>query len=452
MKVHAALCAMLVGACGGRAAPVAPARDVDEIDAVITQVRERAHVPGMAVAIVRDGKADVRVVGTASLEWETPVTGTTAFQLASTTKIFTGTLVMLLVQDGRLELGKEVSAYLPDAPEAWRGVTVGHLAAHTSGIADLEDLREPGDAEAAYRRAREQPLRSAPGTEAVYGRTDLAVLQVIVERVGGAPFEAQLRQRIMEPLGFRCTSFEHVVDDDGTRRGDVVAAKAGVYRWDGARQATATFMYPQHSYAAGGMWSCLDDLVKWAQAMDAGRLLSAESERRVATPARLNGGGEGGFSVAFTTRTLHGAPSYGHSGGPGLGDVLRVPGEKLTVVVLLNQQKLPPVVAPVIASLALGPPAGHAGAPAGEGDRALVERLARGEVDEGRVAAETVPILREWMPLHAAAWPALTALALVKHDGAAWVYEASYGPAIRVRWILERDPDGTLRNVDLEIQ
>ncbi len=468
--------ASVVVACGSKAPPEAPVAGgaavagPDAVDRVIAAVRARAHVPGMAVAIVRDGVADVRTAGVASLEWDAPVTRRTAFQIASSTKVFTGTLVLLLVQDGLLALDQPVSAYLADAPPAWRAMTVAQLAAHASGIADLDDLRTPGDAARAYRDAREPPLRTAPGAAAAYGRTDFAVLQVLLERVSGQPFEALLAARILAPLGLTCTGFEHATDDDVTRRGDVIAARAGVYRWADGQQRTAGFLYPSHGYASGGLWSCVDDLVRWAQALDDGRLLDPALEARAATPLALTGGGASPWSVAFATGTLHGLPWYGHSGGPALADVVRVPSQRLTVIVLANQQRLAPTIAPLLASLALGaapPPAPTAAAlarPVDRGelqaDRALLIRLADGTVPDTRYAPAARPLaaeLRTWLPLYAAAWPELTAVTLIDRrvepdGGEVRVYAARYGTRVGVRWTVTRDSAGALTGADLTIE
>lgn len=474
--VMAAALASVVVACGSKAAPEAPvasgagAPAPDAIDRIIALVRARAHVPAMAVAIVRDGVAEVRTAGVASLEWDAPVTRRTAFQIASSTKVFTGTLVLQLVQEGRLALDQPVATYLDDAPPAWRALTVAQLAAHASGIADLDDLHTPGDAARAYRDARAQPLRTAPGAAAAYGRTDFAVLQVLLERVSGQPFEALLTARILAPLGMTCTRFEHASDDDVTRRGDVIAARAGVYRWADGAQRTAGFLYPAHSYASGGLWSCVDDLVRWAQALDDGRLLDPALEARAATPLPLIGGAASPWSVAFAVGTLHGLPWYGHSGGPALADVVRVPSRRLTVIVLTNQQRLAPTIAPLVASLALGDAPPAAPTPAAlahpvtrgelQADRALVVRLADGTVPDARFAADARPLaaeLRTWLPLAAAAWPELTALALIDRALAAdggdlRVYAARYGARVGVRWTLRRDAAGALTAADLAIE
>jgi CubicO group peptidase (beta-lactamase class C family) len=96
--------------------------DADAVDAYLQAVMEKNQVPGVALAIVRDGQIErLSAYGLADLESEAKVGPDTAFQIASATKVFTGTLVMRLVQEGKLELDAPLSKYLPDAPRPGRG-------------------------------------------------------------------------------------------------------------------------------------------------------------------------------------------------------------------------------------------------------------------------------------------------------------------------------------------
>ncbi|MET0411526.1 MAG: serine hydrolase domain-containing protein [Polyangiaceae bacterium] len=312
----------------------------------------RMHVPGMALVVVRDGKVVKQsAYGVASLELGVPVTATTRFQIASATKVLTGTLVMQLVQDQTIALDAPVRRYLPDAPPTWDRITIAQLAAHASGIADLPDPVDTTIDEVVSALAK-RPLAFAPGAKAQYGLSDIYVLTRVIEKVTGKRYEELLQER----LGLQCTGFEHPRGDGPTRRADVIPGRSGVYRWEGDQQRTAEYYYPTPASSSGGAFACIGDLSRWAVAMDQGTLLSPASEQQASTPFRLADGGAAPWGVVFTTSTVRGYRAYGHPGGPALGDILRVPDQKLTVVVLSNQKAMYPNTASVIGQLYLPKP------------------------------------------------------------------------------------------------
>lgn len=462
----AILLVVVLTACHrGRPAATPSDRDPapDRIATIVDQVATRLHVPGTAVAIVRDGRVVQRKLrGVANLEWSSPVTADTAFQIASTTKIFTGTVLLLLVQDGVIHLDAPVARYLPDAPAAWKDITVRILAAHASGIPDgpLTDATDDD----AYATARAAPLAFPPGTAVRYGRTDFTILARVMERATGRRFTDLLHDRLFAPLGFTCTRFEDGSEDGMTRTAEVVPRRASVYRWSGDRQRIHWGLYPAHSYSSGGAFSCLEDLERWAIALDRGRLMTPESERLAATGFQRRDGSTGGFGVVFATSTLHGHAVYGHSGGPALGDVVRIPDEHLTVIVTANQQRALPDLAATIASVVLGaPPAATAVA---DPDPTLtathtgvIDGSIRGDVPDEPFSVdgrrELVPEVREWGPIQAAPWPPRTALAFAgEHAGVAGrvrEYVSWHGAAVRVRWKLTLDAAGAITGIEAHV-
>jgi CubicO group peptidase (beta-lactamase class C family) len=321
----------------------------DRADATIAQVMSRMHVPGMALVVVRDGTVlKQSAYGVASLELGAPVTTFSRFQIASATKVLTGTLVMELVQEQKLTLDAPVRRYLPDAPLAWESITIAELTAHASGIPEGADPTATTVEQKTVSLAK-LPLAFPPGSKARYGLSDIYVLMHVVEKVTGKSYEELLQAR----LGLQCTGFDHAYQDGPTLRGDVVPGRVGVYRWEGDRQRTAHFFYGPPSYSSGGAFACARDFAQWAVAMDQGKLLSPASEQLAATPFRLSDGSPAEFGVVFTTFTVRGHRAYGHPGGPALADIVRVPADKLTVAVLANQKALYPNTASVIAQLYL---------------------------------------------------------------------------------------------------
>ncbi|HEX4457462.1 MAG TPA: serine hydrolase domain-containing protein [Polyangia bacterium] len=250
LRVVALAFALLTAAPLANAAP----RADDAVDDFVATVMHKLHVPGMGVAIVRAGKIEkLRAYGLANLEWRAPVSATTRFQLASTTKLFTGTLLMRLVQDGKIALADPVATYLPDAPPAWKNITVAQLAAHASGIAGGGDPRAATVSVAdAYRAARARPLAYAPGAHSDYGGGDFDVLAYLLERVGGQPFPELLRTRVWQPLDLKCTTFDDATQDGLMRTARVVPERASVYGFSDGQLELQWFLFPAHTYAMGG--------------------------------------------------------------------------------------------------------------------------------------------------------------------------------------------------------
>ncbi|WPB77310.1 serine hydrolase domain-containing protein [Archangium violaceum] len=441
-------------------------------DTYVQTVLEKNHVPGAAVAVVRDGHLEkLSAYGLADLEDGAKSEPDTTFQIASATKVFTGTLVMLLVQEGKLGLDEPLSKYLPDAPETWAGLTVRHLAAHTSGVTSglKEGSEEQTNSNASvaerYEAARKSPLDYTPGERSEYGLTDFVVLTHVLEKVTGQGFEELLRSRIFEPLGFTCTRYEHARQQGLVRTADVIPRRATIYRYVDGAHHRVWFLYPPHTYSAGGAFSCVRDLARWAVAMDQGTLLSPESQRMAATAFKLNDGREGGFGVAFTHGKLRGLKTFGHSGGGAQADVLRVPEKKLTVIVLTNAQGLLPMLAPTIASLYL-PPLPELNAPAiadaepalTQVHRGAVEGLFNGTLDAAAFAPkaqqELLPILQGFGTPGNALLPPLRRMTLLEDqkdgDKRKRVYRVVYGEDASLKWTFHLDPAGKILELEYD--
>ncbi len=439
----------------------------DPVDDYLHAVMEKNQVPGVALAIVRDGKVErIGAYGLADLEAGSKVELETSFQIASATKVFTGTLVMILVQEGKLDLDEPLSKYLPDAPEAWKGMTVRHLAAHTSGLKNLPD-EDRGTATVAerYEAAKKTSLDYVPGERSEYALTDFVVLTHVLEKVTGERFEQLLRSRIFQPLGFSCTRYEYAKQEGPVRIADVIPRRASVYRFvDGVPQRS-WFLYPVHTYAAGGIFSCVRDLARWAVAMDEGTLLTPAMQQAGATAFKLKDGRAGGFGVAFAVGKLRGLPTFGHSGGGSLGDVLRIPEKKLTVIILTNKQGLLPVLAPNIASLYLPPLPGLDEPGIADTEpaltatlRGIVEGAINGTIDAAAFAPsaqqELVPAVRSFGTPGSALYPPIRRVVLLEDrkdsEPRKRIYRVVYGKDISVRWTFTLDAAGKVLDLDYE--
>jgi CubicO group peptidase (beta-lactamase class C family) len=440
---------------------VSPRASADQVDDYLTAQRAKNHIPAVSVAVVREGKlVKLQGYGVANLEWDTPASPETTYQLASATKPLTGTALMMLVEQGKLSLEESVTKYLPDAPDAWRTITVRHLATHTSGLPDDLGPAQPDTADGVIAAAAKRPLAYEPGSRSAYGFTDYVVLSRVMEKATGQPFAEIMRGLLFQPLGMTATAFNNEEEHGPVRTSDPLPRRASIYRWDGRGQKVFRFLYGKAGYAAGGLYSSSADLARFAAALDDGKLLKPTSLAAMWTAPALAGGQVGEFGVGWVVKRYRGRRVVGHSGGPALADLLRFPDEKLTVVVLCNQQRLYPYLAEGVADYFVPPPADPA-KPIADTDSRLTAALRSvlGDAAAGRVNAELftpearkqfVPALREMGPQVLGVFDPVRSMELLEEtkQGAATVrrYRVTLGSKPMI-WTFVLDAGGKIQSM-----
>lgn len=297
------------------------------------------RVPGAALAVVRSGSpVFTHCHGMADLEWRQPVTSTTVFRLASLSKPFTALAILLLSDDGLLDVDTPITEYLPDCPDDWRRVTVRHLLTHTSGIQNF--VLQPGFAERTSRldHTDEQlralfadlPLHFEPGTRYGYSNSGYRLLDMIGAHVTGMPFADVLRQRVFGPAGMVDT---RVLTDD-----DIIAERASGYRRTPDGFTNAPYLSMTIPGGAGGVGSTLADLLRFDAALRHGAFADASLHERMYSPVRLACGRTESYGMGWGLSTYRGRHMKHHAGGiEGFSCVyVRVPEEDVSVIMLTN--------------------------------------------------------------------------------------------------------------------
>lgn len=247
------------------------------IDHYLSAEMSRQHIPGLALAIVRDGKPFYfHNYGAASLEHPVSVTADTLFQIGSVGKQFTAVAVMMLANDRKLDLDDSVRQYLPELPPAWQKVTLRLMLNHQSGIAQfttpqrqLLDLSHDYADEELIRLAASQPLDFEPGTDVSYSDTGYVLLGFVINRVSGMFYGDYLQRNIFQPLGMHHT---RIISD-----ADIILGRASGYerREDGTLRNQIPVSAALNRTADGSLYSTTHDLVAWDNALNAGALLPA---------------------------------------------------------------------------------------------------------------------------------------------------------------------------------
>jgi CubicO group peptidase (beta-lactamase class C family) len=336
-----ALQLLIIGGAGllCAAAAAAPARGDSVDDFVLRQMR-RQHVPGLSLAVVKDGKlVKAKGYGLANVETRAPATTRTVYQIQSMTKPFTAMAVMLLEQEGRLGLEDPVGRYLPGAPDAWKGITLRHLLTHTSGIKDYineptQSLRLDVADEEVFRAAAPRPLNFQPGQRYAYSNTNYHLLGMIIHKLSGKPYGEFLRERVFEPLGMNDTRVLSLTE--------VIPNRASGYVWEGGALRNGDYVAGSVlAYAGGGLRSTVLDLAKWDAALHSGKLLKREILERMWAAPHLNDGSQSEYGFGWGLGQARGHRFVSHTGGHLTGFttiILRYPDDGLTVVALTNQR------------------------------------------------------------------------------------------------------------------
>jgi CubicO group peptidase (beta-lactamase class C family) len=320
--------AMLLSSCATAGPPVK-----SRIDAIMREYD--GSVPGASVLVVRNGAPVIRAVyGFSDLEAHIAATPATNYRLASVTKQFTAASILLLAQDGRLQLDDRVRKWLPALPEVAEPITIRHLLTHTSGLIDYEDVippemtRQLHDADVLEILQTQNRTYFAPGTSYRYSNSGYALLALIVGRASGLSFASFLRSRIFLPLGMNDT----VAYEEGV---STVARRAYGYSETNGAWVRTDQSQTSAVLGDGGIYSSIDDLEKWDAALYDERLLRASSLKMAFTPATPTDDPtvEYGFGWRITGETLwHSGETMGFR-----NVIVRYPRRHLSVVVLTNR-------------------------------------------------------------------------------------------------------------------
>jgi len=329
----------------------AQTNDSIQVTALLKSEMQSRHIPGLQLVVIRHGRIVLaEEQGLASLEFKVPVRSGTLFSINSIAKVFAGTAVMQLVEQGKLKLDAPIADYLDDLPAAWRPVTVRQVLSHTSGLPDIEDDLTDGlvghmGEGTAWRVVKTLLLTATPGEKFNYIATNYLLVQRIIERLTREPFEDFIIRTQWQPCGLRKTIYGN--------SDDVVDEKSPTYSYyhldrdKGERMKTSSLHQVNEQFtvsfrADAGVFSTATEMARWMLALMNGKLLKAENIKTMWTPVKLNNGKYDGFDAPYNAyglgwpvanRKLH--PAVASIGG-GRAVVLHYPNDDLSVILLTN--------------------------------------------------------------------------------------------------------------------
>jgi CubicO group peptidase (beta-lactamase class C family) len=327
-----------------------------------------ANSPGLAVLVRKDGRPVFEHgYGARELRSLAKIDPQTNFRLASCSKQFTATSIMLLVHDGKLRYDDKLTDVFADFPAYGKAITIRNLLNHTSGLPDYEDLMATAekrrgaplwtpahqiqDAEVLGLLKQETAGKFAPGTQWSYSNSGYVVLGLVVAKISGKPFREFLRERIFAPLKMSQTVAYQRGQNEVTHRAYGHSREGNTWKETDQSPTSATL-------GDGGIYSSLTDLAKWDEALAQHTLLSEKEMQPALTPAQLTSGAQPKWPA--NSDRPEGTPvSYGfgwfldpyrnHARMCHYGDtvgfhtyIMRFPADRLTVIILCNRTDLDP--------------------------------------------------------------------------------------------------------------
>jgi CubicO group peptidase (beta-lactamase class C family) len=295
-----------------------------EIDRLVTKYHQLRQFNGSVLVADEKGVILKKGYGSANFEWQVPNTPDTKFRIGSITKQFTSMIIMQLVAEGKLKLEDKLTTHLPDYREdTGDRITISQLLNHTSGIPSYTSLpaffqnesRNPYKVSDFVKKFCSGDLEFEPGTQWAYNNSGYFLLGAIIEKLTGQTYAQALQQRILDPVGMKNTGY----DVSAT----VLPKRASGYESGLGGLVNASYLDMTIPYAAGSLYSTVEDLYLWDRALYLDKLLPAPLKQQMFTPGmeqyahgwfvepfKLNddktevatighGGGINGFSTLF---------------------------------------------------------------------------------------------------------------------------------------------------------
>jgi len=311
---------------------------------LITALRKKMDEAGAerfsgAVLVARNGKTVfAQAYGLADREKKTPNTLKTRFRLGSMNKMFTAVAILQLVQSGKLDLKAPLGNYLTDYPnkDVAAKVTIEQLLSHTGGTGDIfgpefeKNRLELKTLQDYVKLYGNRALVFEPGSRWAYSNYGFLLLGVLIEKVSGQSYYDYVRDHIFKPAGMTGTASEP--------EEQLVAERSiGYTRFIGDGLKPNTDTLPYRGTSAGGGYSTVEDLLKFATALQTHKLLNAQYTEMLTT-GKIDTPGGGKYAYGFADTIVSGTRCFGHGGGaPGMNGELKIcPGPGYVVAVLAN--------------------------------------------------------------------------------------------------------------------
>ncbi|WP_347251513.1 serine hydrolase domain-containing protein [Legionella sp.] len=310
-----------------------------QIDQIVAANRKLYSIPGLALAVLQNGKPILlKGYGFADIQSQQAVGTDTLFAIGSVSKVITALGVMMLVQQGKINLDDSVLRYIPNAPQTWQGVTIRQLLSHTSGIPQHQGPYLPWNQ--IWQKMAQTPMQFPPGTSVKYNNFGYIVLDRAIENVSNQSLSDFFQNTIFQPLNMNQTGFPSTLFPSGLATGyqlnnGVINPNPNKKPW-------------QQMWGSGGIVSSINDMAKLDAALSAGELLSSSSYKQMWSPTFLKNGQPAGKNdwawalgwqvtydhdkfVVFKNGAIRGYSSW----------IVRHIDDQISIIILVNTNHVP---------------------------------------------------------------------------------------------------------------
>lgn len=316
---------------------------IDKIDKLVSAYSEYEQFNGSILVAEKGAVIYKKGFGSANMEWNIPNQPDTKHRLGSITKQFTAMAILQLVQQGKLKLDVPVSTYLPDYPKKnGEQITIHHLLTHTSGTPNLtafpnffKDISpntySPTEL---VKNFADSALQFKPGEKFAYSNSGYILLGAIIEKVTGKSYEQVVQENIFTPLKMNNTGYDH--------HGPLLKNRASGYEKNGRTYVNSNYIDMSVPYAAGSLYSTVEDLYLWDQALYTEKLLPKKYMDMLFAKHIQSSKGYYGYGwfmgEMLIGNTKEKVQTTGHGGGiDGFNTLItRIPSEQSLVVILNN--------------------------------------------------------------------------------------------------------------------
>lgn len=315
----------------------------DQIDAIIENAINETQLVGASVGVMRHNEVIfARGYGYADLDNKVEATEHTVYQVGSITKQFTALAIMVLVEQGKVNLNDIMLDYLPNYPQRDHKVTIDQLLNHTSGIksyTDIEKFWEISERDLSRKEIIDlfssEPVEFSPGENYQYNNSGYYLLGLIIENVSGMRYADFLKANVWQPL--------EMFDTHYLGKNKNVENLATGYDHKDNELVLARPLGMDNPFSGGSLGSSVLDLLKWQTALNEDQLISRQSYNKMIEPGLLTGGKHTTYGYGFFMSNLNGHRKIEHGGTINgfRAQLSTYPDDGLTVTVLCNHNSAP---------------------------------------------------------------------------------------------------------------
>lgn len=328
-----------------------------KIDKILSN-QFKTNETGVSALVAKNGKVIYRkAFGKANLELDVNMTSENVFQIGSITKQFTAVSILMLLEEGKLNLEDDITKFIPDYPTKGKKITVHHLLTHTSGIKSYTSMREFGNVVTMHKTPLEfinffknEPMDFDPGEKYLYNNSGYFILGYIIEKISGMSYQKFIKERIFDKIEMNSSYY-------GSHTKLIKNRAAGYQK--GETFSNAQYISLTLPYAAGSIMSTVDDMLKWQNAIHENTFIKETTKKLAFKNYTLNDGSKINYGYGWSVNEINNVATIEHGGAiPGyLSMGVFVPSENVYVIVFSNCGcQSPTNTALEIAALAINKP------------------------------------------------------------------------------------------------